>query len=60
MGSPSRPVLSVADWVGQAALREWAYAHKYQTSDRRVAAPPTGSTDTTGIDPTPASNYKHP
>ncbi len=39
----------------QTALREWAYAHAYPTSDRRAAEPPScpsGSIATTGIDRT--------
>jgi transposase InsO family protein len=33
----------------QTALREWAYARAYQTSDQRSAELPTGSIATTGI-----------
>ena len=38
----------------QTALREWAYAKAYPTSDRRGAELHLGSTATTTIDPTAA------
>ena len=33
----------------QTALREWAYAQAYPTSDHRARNSRSGSTDTTGI-----------
>ncbi|EAQ33959.1 putative transposase [Nitrobacter sp. Nb-311A] len=42
----------------QTALREWAYAQAYPTSDRRAEELPSGCTDTTGIALTALYNLK--
>jgi transposase InsO family protein len=43
----------------QTALREWANAQAYPTSDRRADDSPSGCTDTIGIVPMAAQNQKH-
>lgn len=49
---PYRPQTNgKAERFSQTALREWAYARAYDTSDQRAIEPPSGSTTTTGTVP---------